>query len=161
MRCIRHIQYSCQNAHWLWIPHATPATCQAVPGSFTSYIVNSIAYDLKSDVQKKPHLAEDALAFISLCEETKDSEKASEMYQAALRSSFAERRWRDLNTLIKNCDMEALQRILHWRRDAHYVRANHCRESFLLGRNFGALKGLSIKATCVYAPSESFIWLVR
>ena len=58
---------------------------------------------------------------------------------------MAERRFKDLQAALKNVDTEALRVILAWRNSAHFLRANYLRETFLLGRNFAALRCLELR----------------
>jgi hypothetical protein len=92
-------------------------------------------------------LHQDALVFHNLLREVKDEVAAAQSYRESLRSTFAERRWIDLSCLLQHVKVEVLRLILTRRNQAHYLRANACRESFLLGKRFAALKGIAMKAT--------------
>ena len=81
-----------------------------------------------------------------VCHVRKTEEAATQAYLAALRGNMAERRFKDLQAILRNIDVAALRALISWRVTAHYLKANHARESFLLGRNFMALKGLAMQA---------------
>eukprot|EP00913_Durusdinium_trenchii_P033810 g31649.t1 len=75
----------------------------------------------------------------------KEKSSVMEAYLSSLRSGMAERRFKDLQAALKNVDTEALRVILAWRNSAHFLRANYLRETFLLGRNFAALRCLELR----------------
>ena len=61
-----------------------------------------------------------------------------------LSGGVAERRAKDLNKMLGNMEAVVISRILSWRAASHYVITNFFRDIYILGRNLGALEGLTV-----------------